>query len=274
MEAIHKLYSQQSYLDLYGTDILLTILAFLIVIVVTSYSSYTAILAKIQNDWNSNRCNPIYMPFAGLIMPQPGQSTMETTIQNFSYCIKQDTSMVFSIVMMPLEFSMYLIIEFLDMTMEAITAAMNAIKWLKDMIGGIVAELYDKILNFIIPLMEITIHVRDTLAKTNAVILTMLYTTMNIYNTTVSGVINIVNVLNDVLVGIISAMLAVIALAIVLMLTPAFSAGIALYAGGIATMTTIVVPTLVIYVLMETFAKDIMHETSKKAPKTPKIKKK
>jgi len=274
MDAIHKLYSNQSYLDLHGTDVLLTIIAFLIVISVTSYSSYTAILAKIQNDWNSNRCNPIYMPFAGLIMPQPGQSTMETTIQNFSYCIKQDTSMVFSIIMMPLEFSMYLVIEFLDITMEAITAFMNFIKWLRDMLGGIIAELFNKILNFIIPLMEITIHVRDTLAKTNAVILTMLYTTMNIYNTTISGVINVVNVLNDVLVGIISAMLAVIALAIVLMVTPAFPAGIALYAGGIVTMTAIVIPTLVIYILMETFAKDIMHETTKKAPKTPKIKKK
>jgi hypothetical protein len=274
MDAIHKLYSKQSYLDLYSIDILLTILPFLIVIVVTSYSTYTAILAKIKNDWNSNRCNPIYMPFAGLIMPQQDQSMLDTTINNFSYCVKQDTSMVFSIVMMPLEFAMFLMIEFLDITMEAIMAAMNLMKWLKEMLGKIFAELYDKILKFIIPVMEITIHVRDTLAKTNAVMVTILYTIMNIYNTTVSGVINLVNVLNDFLVGIISVMLAMIALAVILMVTPAFPAGIAMYATGIGIMSVIVIPTLVIYILMETFAKDIMHETTKKAPKTPKIKKK
>ena len=274
MDAIHKLYQHQSYLDLHGKDVALTILPFLITILITSYSTYTAILAKIQNDWNSHRCNPIYMPFAGIIMPQPGQSIIETTSQNFSYCIKQDTSMVFNIIMMPLEFSMFLVIEFMDTTMQAIVASMNLMKWLKETIGGIFATLYNKILNFIIPLMEITIHIRDTLAKSNAVILTMLYTTMNIYNTTVSGLINVVNVLNDVLIGIISSMLGMIALAIVLMVTPAFPAGITMYASAIVIMTTIVVPTLVIYVLMETFIKDVMHETTKKAPKKPKIQKK
>jgi hypothetical protein len=271
---VDQLYSKQTYLDIHSKDIVLTILPFLITIMITSYSTYHAILAKIKNDWNSNRCNPIYMPFAGIIMPQPGQSMLDTTIQNFSYCVKQDTSMVFSILMMPLEFTMYLVIEFLDITMDAIVAFMSILKWLRDMLGEIFKELYDKILNFVIPLMEITIHVRDALAKSNGVLITMLYTTMNIYNTTVSGLINVVNILNDILIGIISAMLALIAVAIVLMVTPAFASGIIMYASGIGIMTTIVVPTLVIYVLMSTFIKDVMHETTKKAPKTPKIKKK
>jgi hypothetical protein len=274
MDAIHTLYSKQTYLDIYSTDILLTILPIIIMFIITSYSTYTAVLARIRNDWNSNRCNPIYMPFAGLIMPEPDQSKMDTTIKNFSYCVQQDTSMVFSIAMMPLEFSMFLVIQFLDATMEAIMASMAFIKWLKDMIGGIFKALYDKILNFIIPLMEITIHVRDTLAKTNGVMLTVLYSIMNIYNITVSGIINIVNILNDFLIGVISVMLALIAVAIVLIPTPAFPAGIAMYATGMGIMTATIIPTLVIYILMETFIKDVMHETTKKAPKTPKIKKK
>ena len=255
------LYHKQTYLDIHGKDITFTILPFLITIMITSYSNYTAILAKIKNDWNSNRCNPIYMPFAGMIMPQPGQSMMDTTIQNFSYCVKQDTSMVFSIVMMPLEFTMYLVIEFLDITMEAILAFMNFLKWLRDMLGEIFQELYDKILNFIIPLMEITIHMRDALAKSNGVLITMLYTTMNVYNTTVSGLINVVNVLNDVLLGIIAVALALIATVIAAPI-------------GIVMVLTIVVPSLVIYILMETFIQDVMHETTKKAPKSPNIKKK
>jgi hypothetical protein len=252
------LYNKQTYLDIHGKDIALTILPFLITIMITSYATYTAILAKIKNDWNSHRCNPIYMPFAGMIMPQPDQSMMDTTIQNFSYCVKQDTSMVFSIVMMPLEFTMFLIIEFLDATMEAIVAFMNFLKWLRDMIGEIAQELYNKILNFIIPLMEITIHMRDALAKSNGVLITMLYTTMNIYNTTVSGLVNVVNVLNDVLIEIIAVALAMMA---TIILAPV----------GLLTILTVVIPTLVIYIMMETFIKDVMHETTKKAPKKPNV---
>jgi len=255
------LYNKQTYLDIHGTDVALTFLPILITIMITSYTNYTAILAKIKNDWNSNRCNPIYMPFAGIIMPQSDQSTMDTTIQNFSYCVKQDTSMVFSIVMMPLEFTMYLMIDFLDITMEAIVAAMNFLKWLRNLLGEIFKELYNKILNFIIPLIEITIHMRDALAKSNGVLITMLYTTMNIYNTTVSGLINVVNVLNDVLLGIIATAIAMIATVIMAPL-------------GLLTILTVVVPALVIYAMMETFIKDVMHETTKKAPKKPNTKKK
>ena len=274
MGIIEDLYKNRGYFSTYGIDLCIAILLILITIGITSYSTYQSLLLQVQTNWNENRCNPIYMPFAGLIMPQPGISTMENTIQNFSYCIKQDASMVFSIAMMPLEFGMFMIIEFLDVTMEAIMAFMKLIQWLKDQLGGIVAGLYNQLLAFIIPLIETVIHVRDALAKVNGIAVTSLFVTMTVYNTAVSGVINIMNILTDLLIALIAVIVAMIVFAFILLMTPAFPLGATVYATATVVLVSILVPTIILYTLMHSFTDAVMHEGSPNPQKSPKVKKK
>jgi len=270
---LETLYKKQGYFATYGGDFTIAVLLIAATIAITSYSTYQSLLLQIQTNWNENRCNPIYMPFAGMIMPQPGISAAETTTQNFSYCIKQDVSMVFSIAMMPLEFGMFLIIEFLDTVMEGIMAFMKLIQWLKDQLGGIVATFYNQIIGFIIPLIETVVHIRDALAKINGIAVTSLFLTMNIYNLTVSGVLNIMTILTDLLIVLISVIVAMIVFAFVLFITPAFPLGLTMYTTATVVMVAILVPTIVIYTLMQIFTSAVMKADAPTPPSTPKVKK-
>jgi len=270
---IETLYKKKGYFASYGGDFTMAILLIATTIAITSYSTYQSLLLQIKTNWNDNRCNPIYMPFAGIIMPQPGIPASETTSQNFSYCIKQDVSMVFSIAMIPLEFGMFLIIEFLDTVMEAIMAFIKLIQWLKDQLGGIVAMLYNQIIGFIIPLIETVVHVRDALAKINGIAVTSLFLTMNIYNLTVSGVLNIMNILTDLLIVLISVIVAMIIFAFVLLITPAFPLGLTLYTTATVVMVAILVPTIVLYTLMHVFTRAVMNAESPSPPSAPNVKK-
>ena len=274
MERIESLYKNRGYFERFGGDVVITILLIAITVGITSYSTYTSILAQVKANWNANRCKPIFMPFAGVIMPQPGQTASETTEQNFQYCIQQDSSMVLNIALMPFEFAMFIIIEFLDSIMSAITAFMKFIQWLKNELGSIFKELYEKILLVIIPLMVMMVHLRDMLAKMNGVLVTALYSVMNIYNIMISGVLNIMVVLDNILLITIAIMLALIVLAFALMPTPAFSIGFALYASGMALMGSFVIPVIVLYTLMEVFTTTIFKVLSPSPPKTPSVKKK
>ena len=112
MERIESLYKKRGYFERFGTDVIITILLICITVGITSYSTYTSIISQVKTNWNVNRCKPIFMPFAGIIMPQPGQTYSETTSQNFQYCIQQDSSMVINIALMPFEFAMFIVIEF------------------------------------------------------------------------------------------------------------------------------------------------------------------
>jgi hypothetical protein len=273
MERIESLYKKRGYFERFGTDVVITFLLIGITVGINSYSTYSSIISQIKSNWNVNRCKPIYMPFAGIIMPQPGQTSTETTNQNFQYCIQQDNSMVINIALMPFEFGMFIIIEFLDAVMSAITAFMELLQWLKNVVGSIFKEIYEKILSVIIPLMVIIIHLRDTLSKMNGILVTALYSMMNIYNIIVSGVLNMMVLLNNILIIAIAIMLALMILALVFMPTPAFALGFVIYAGVMSLLSAFVVPVIVMYTLMEVFTKSVFKTLSPKKQKIPSIKK-
>ncbi len=273
MEKIQTLYQNRGYLDRYGEDVCISIALILITLSITSYSSYQSVMAQVRTNWNQHRCNPIYMPFAGVIMPEPGSTSMETTVTNFSYCIKQDVSSVFSIALMPFEFAIYMMIEFIDAVLSAILAIMAFVQWLKNQLGGIFAKLYNKIVYFIVPLIEMVIHIRDMIAKMNGIAISALFTVMNIYNTTISGILNIMTILNNILIITIAVMLALIVLAFILIPTPVFPLGLGIYITGLTIMTTFVVPVIVLYTVMQVFTQSTFNTSAPKGPPVPGIKK-
>ena len=270
---ISTMYENIGYLGMYGKDVMVTIILILITFIIVAYSSYQAVVSELRNNWNANKCSPIVLPFAGIIMPNPGQSAMDTTFENFNYCIHQDTSSVFSIIMMPFEYVLYLTINLLGNIIDSIVAFIEFIAWLKSQISAIFAEILHKIILFIIPLVEMLVHTQDMMGKINGILIAGLYTSMNIYNITVSGIINILTMLNKILIGLIASLMTMVILAFILMSTPAFIAGIALYSTATLTLTATIIPAIVLSVMMNSQLNDIFHESGDKSPDKPKIKK-
>jgi hypothetical protein len=161
----------------------------------------------------------------------------------------------------------------MDGVLYAILAFMELIQWLKNQLGGIFAALYAKIIYFIIPLIEMVIHLRDMIAKINGIATTALYTAMNIYNTTVSGIINIMTILNNILITVIAVMLGLIILAFILIPTPAFPLGIGIYITGLTIATSFIIPVIVLYTMMQAFTQEVMRTSGPEAQSTPGIKK-
>jgi len=274
MNKLHDLYKNRGYWGIYGTDFGIAIIIILITLGITSYSSYTSLLLQLQTNWDTNKCNPIIMPFAGIIMPQPGISTAETTMTNFSYCIKQDVSMIFSIALMPLEFSIYVVIEFIDASIDTLNAFLNFTQWLKEQLGEYTVDIYNQIASVIISIIEIVIYVRDSMAKINGIMVTSLFIVMTVYNSTVSGIINTMNILTDLLLIFIAVLVVLLVIAFALFMTPAFPVGVTIYASVTATLVILIVPILVMYVLMQTFTDAVTNEPSAEPAEEPDVKKK
>ena len=97
---------------------------------------------------------------------------------------------------------------------------------------------------------------------------------MNIYNITVSGIINIMNILIDLIIILIAVLLAMIIFAFTLIPTPAFAIGLSTYIAATIVITSIVLPTIVICTLMHNMVTDMFHESSSAPPSAPKAKKK
>jgi len=268
---ITSMYENVSYLGMYGIDVVYTILIFAITLAIVSYSTYTAVIRELQDNWNKHKCSPVIIPFAGIIMPKPGQTTMETTFENFNYCIQQDITASFGFIMMPFEFVLYLTIIFLDATLESIKVMIETLSWIKNQIGEIFEQFYNKIVNFIIPLIEMLVYMRDMLGKINGIITTALYTIMNIYNLTVSGVVNILTILVNLLIGLIVTLVAMILAAFALYMIPIFGIplGVALQFIVMGIVFGVLVPALVVCIIMNNSISDIFNEGSPSAPQNP-----
>jgi|LauGreDrversion4_2_1035121.scaffolds.fasta_scaffold01700_25 hypothetical protein len=274
MNAIANLCKSLGYLEIHGVDMLITLTIIVVIFFLCGYTSYQGLLANIRADWENQRCVPIYMPFAGYIMPIPGKTKEEATSENVNYCIKKDVSAVFSIALLPLELSLYIMVEFLDNIEEAIRSVMATIRYLLNKLTEERDKIYNKIASVVVPIVEILLYVRDALAKANGVMTVSLYTVMNIYNIIVSGSINLMKILSNLIISITAIMIALSAVALALIPTPATALGISMYASAVVMLVGTIIPNIIIYTMMRLFINTISTEKTSKPPPKPKLKKK
>ena len=200
MDVIQTLYQSLGYIEVHGTDIMITTVLILATFFITGYTSYQGLLAKLRSDWENQRCVPIVLPFAGYIMPVSGKTSSEVNVENVNYCIKKDVSEAFSTALMPLEFALYIAVEFLDSIEVGIRFVMKNIKDVLKRITDEKNKIYNRVAYVVVPVVEMLLYVRDALAKTNGVMTVALYTVMNIYNIIVSGSINLMKVLKNTII--------------------------------------------------------------------------
>ena len=263
MYAKHK----RSYLGQYGGDVLKTAAPVVAFIALMIFTSYDAVLKQAKANWSANQCNPIYMPFAGTIMPQVGQSNSETTRQNFSYCIHKDISAAISIILMPLEFVNFLILATLDGIIQGMIATMKFYNSFSKIVAKSSEETTNKFGEFLIPLTIMLTKIRDAIARASSIMLTGAYSVFSMYNIVVSGMLNAMNVVLDILIIMFALITLLIATGTALTATIVGApAGAAMIAAGTALLLGIFTPILVIYIILAMFLSDVFGAKAKPSP--------
>lgn len=269
MDEIHKIYEKTGYFENYGISMLLAIIIIFITFAIVAYNSSQSVFKMMKTNWAANRCNPIYMPFAGIVMPIPGVSSLDNVSENFNYCIQSDLSAIFSVIMLPIEFGLYLTVECLDAAIYASALLTMMIKMFQDLLGSIFKGLFDKIINFITPVIVMCINAREIMAKMNGVLVTVLYSVMGVYNFTIAGTSLMLNLVLDVIVITIGVILALMVIAI-LLFAFFFTSPAGIIAAGVATGLLVFAGTLtILYVIMDAFTTEVFHIVNKQVPPLP-----
>jgi len=188
---IDKIYIKNGYLANYGGDVLIAALIAFMAVSITSFIVMQSTMGQVRADWSLNRCKPLNIPFAGWIMPQPGLTGFEATAQNLEYCFQTDFSAFANLLLMPIQFIIFMIIVVIDGILALSSSVMDALEDLLKDLGIFWDEIYNLLLSFIVPFSVVFLHLRDASAKMSGVLATMFWTLVNTYNLTVSGIINI-----------------------------------------------------------------------------------
>lgn len=86
---IKKLYDKKKYLDTYGDSVAITILIVGLYFGAIGYFYILANRQDLKKDWKDIKCNPLYLPFVGLINKPPNKTISEFTMENFNQCINK-----------------------------------------------------------------------------------------------------------------------------------------------------------------------------------------
>lgn len=241
---IKQIYKRLNFYDLYGTSLVLCIALTLVVVGVHSYFKALINLQSIQKNWPEERCKPQNIMIAGFINRPKGQSILQYTQDNFAYCVQNVLKNIVGDAVNPFVF----LTDGLHELYLTIGVAINEIRYvfsyIRDQITRIAQEILGRVLNIMIPFQQMIMGVKDMMMKTQAILVSSLYTFVGVYYALVSGLGSIVE-----FILLIIAML--LAIAIPLIAVP-FTMEIGL--AVLAAATAISVPfAMISAVLCETF---------------------
>ena len=126
-DKVNEIYIRKTYLERYGGSVIFAIFAILLVIFYFIYLNIQNNKEIVKKDWATNKCNPLYMPFAGLIMDPKDMSMSEYTIKNFSECSETILKDILQVALAPIEAASILIAASISILTGITTSLMGAI---------------------------------------------------------------------------------------------------------------------------------------------------
>lgn len=255
-DSVKEVYEKVGYGQQYGVDIWITVVLIIVFFCATVYFYILGHLQPIKADWPVNRCNPAYIPFAGLINPPENGSAMDYTGENFEYCTQNILKEITGYFLAPFYYLMSVIRETIDDMRKAANAIRQEFDKVRDALSNITTQIMARVENAIVPLTKMVITARDLFAKTAGVMMTGLYTFMTAY----MGLNSIFAIIID---GILAGLILLATLIIPLWFIPFVGPPLAI------ADTAVFIAILAIFLIFKVFLSEVMGIASGDAPPVP-----
>ena len=122
-------------------------------------------LKAIEENWPAYRCNPIYMPLAGVIT-----EGTDTVAGNFAFCIQHMQTSFMGYLLQPLETIMGSLGNVSFGMLDDISNARNMIGFMRFSIGDIFGNIAGMFANIVLEFMKITLRTKDLMGKVVGVV--------------------------------------------------------------------------------------------------------
>ena len=179
---INDIYLKKSYLERYGGSVIFSIFAILIVGFYFIYLNIKNNKEIVKKDWAINKCNPKYMPFAGMIVEPKDMSNTEYTIKNFSECSETILKDIIQIALAPIEAASILISSSISILTGISKSLMSALAYFRsNVVKKQTKESYDRQTAYSSILAQFTTKIKSALNKGEGILATILFIFFSAY---------------------------------------------------------------------------------------------
>lgn len=152
------------------SDLFLTLIIFTIFIGLYFFNILAVGAQTIKKNWTKYRCNPMVMPFAGVIGPE-GVNVSE----NFTYCVQNMQSKYSEHLMQPLNYNMSAMGSVASTLNDSISSMRSFSGGLRTMITDIIQKTFGVFLNIVIEFQRVTINIKDVFGKLVGIFMSLVY---------------------------------------------------------------------------------------------------
>ena len=269
LKRLNELYSAKGYMEKYGKDLWITVVLCLLFIYFIFKEHLKNVLDGVKIDWPTQKCNPLYMPFAGFINKPKNQSNFEFTANNFTGCIYSILQYITEYALWPFQ----LILKILSEAVQNLIESFNMLRALLDRLRrefeNVFKMMTAAISNIAVAFIEIIVKIKDTMSKATGLLVTGFYMLYSAYLTMQSLFLSILDLLTLIIIIIAAIIVVFILLATgffpIPILGPAISTPFIISAIiTIVIMILILIPTIM-------FAIMLMRVLNLSSPPPPRI---
>lgn len=260
---IINLYTKNGYYERYGVDVIVAFIIIYSFILCISYFHVMNHLPILRKNWPDNKCNPIYIPFAGHVIKNSDKSKLDIVGDNFNSCVQNVLISISDNAFAPINY----VFSTINKTANSLGAASNSARGMfnkvRNNVGETASNISGRTLNFTIPILSQTINNRDSMYKTHGIMTLVLYQFFSLFITTFSFFL----FLKDVLIGLLGILAGSIIALWLLALIP-FVGWISAAAATASTIgyIAILIPLLIVIVLISTV---FGHTGGRSPPEVP-----
>ena len=180
--ALNKLYEKTTYLDRYGGSLVFAIFTIIGVCMFFTYSYLKNHSDVIKNNWQKNRCNPLYIPFAGIIINPKNMTKHEYATNNFFHCFGVLLKEVVEVALAPIQAASLLISATISVVIQTMNSLMSAILYLRNAFSSGFGLMGNRSMNSLTLITKLTQLVKNSFNQGQGVLITIMFIFFTAYD--------------------------------------------------------------------------------------------
>jgi hypothetical protein len=181
-KTLNKLYEKTTYLDRYGGSLVIAVFTIIGVSLFFSYSYLKNHSDVIKNNWQQNRCNPLYIPFAGMIINPKNMSKHEYATSNFFHCFGILLKDIVEVALAPIEAASILIAASISLIVGTMNSLMGAILYLRNALSSGFGLLGNHSLNALTLITKLSLLTSNSFNQSQGILVTIMYIFFTAYD--------------------------------------------------------------------------------------------
>jgi hypothetical protein len=198
-----KMYDNLGFIDNHGSTLFAMIFILLLLVLFISFCIIQQYIQPIRDNWQEYKCHPFVIPFAGYIQNKDRQYTVD----NFNECTQNILVSQSGEAISPLTFIVENMLTILNGFGDALNAMRKKFSQLRNTLQNVGEELMSRVLNIMMPIMQMVISFRDMMNKVQGIMTAGLYTLFGTYMTLKSLMGSIAQIIATILIAM-AAMIA------------------------------------------------------------------